>query len=167
MKWFRVALFVCVVAVLQAGLVNMISVTQQHIRPDLLLVLMVFFAVSLNARDAIITSFAIGFVADVIATGQPMGPRTISLGLTGTFLSYVHNVFIIRKIFHQAVAVFFSGLLASAVSNFLTSLAGHSPVSGAYIVVLGTSLYSSFISPFLLLPSCWLMRIKTNRLTRQ
>ena len=166
MKWLRAALLVCFIAVTQAGLANALAVTSLNIKPDLLLALMVFFAVSSTSRDAIVTSFAIGFAADVIAIGQPMGPRTISFGLIGTMLAHVHNVLVIRKIPHQVVAVFFSGLLAGSISNFLTFLANHSVVTHAYTVVLGTSLYSSIAAPFLLLPAAWLMRIKTGQLNR-
>lgn len=166
MKWLRVAFLVCIVAVLQAGVVNAIAVTSLNIKPDLLLVLMVFFAVFSTSRDAIITSFVIGFTADIISTGLPMGPRTISFGLIGTLLAHIHSVLALRKIFPQAVAVFFSGMLAVSITNFLTSLAGHAAVPHSYAVVLGTSLYSSIASPFLLLPSAWLMRIKTDRLKR-
>lgn len=167
MKWLRVAFLVCIVAVLQAGIVNAIAVTSLNIKPDLLLVLMVFFAIFSTSRDAIITSFAIGFAADVISTGLPMGPRTISFGLIGTLLVHIHSVLALRKIFPQAVAVLFSGMLAGSISNFLISLVSHAVISNSYAVVLGTSLYSSIVSPFLLLPSAWLMRIKTDRSVRR
>jgi len=166
MKWLRAALLVCFIAVIQAGLANVLAVTSLNIKPDLLLALMVFFAVSSTSRDAIVLSFAIGFAADVITIGQPMGPRTISFGLIGTMLAHIHNVLVIRKISHQVVTVFFSGLLVFSISNFLTFLANHSVVTHAYTVVLGTSLYSSIAAPFLLLPSAWLMRMKTSRLNR-
>jgi len=166
MKWLRAALLVCFIAVIQAGLANVLAVTSLNIKPDLLLALMVFFTVSSTSRDAIVLSFAIGFAADVIAIGQPMGPRTISFGLIGTMLAHIHNVLVIRKISHQVVAVFFSGLLVFSISNLLTFLANHSAVTHAYTVVLGTSLYSSIAAPFLLLPAAWLMRIKTGPLTR-
>jgi rod shape-determining protein MreD len=165
-KWLRAALFVCFIAVIQAGLANALEVTSLNIKPDLLLALRVFFAVSSTSRDVIVISFAIGFAADVIAIGQPMGPRTISFGLIGTMLANIHNVLVIRKISHQVIAVFFSGLLALSISNFLTFLTNHSVVSHAYTVVLGTSLYSSIAAPFLLLPAAWLMRMKTGPLTR-
>ncbi len=166
MKWPRAAVLICFVAVIQACLASLASVTSLNIKPDLLLALMVFFAVSSTSRDAIIISFAIGFAADVISIGQPMGPKTISFGLIGTMLAHVHNVLVIRKIPHQVVAVFFSGLLAGSISNFLTFLANHSVVTHAYTVVLGTSLYSSIAAPFLLLLAAWLMRIKTGQLNR-
>ena len=165
-KWLWVALFICFVTVMQAGLASLVSVTSLNIKPDLLLALMVFFAISSASRDAIVLSFAIGFAADVIAIGQPMGPRTISFGLIGTMLAHVHNVLVIRKIPHQVIAVFFSGMLTGSISNFLTFLANHSVAANAYTVVLGTSLYSSIAAPFLLLPAKWLMRIKTNQFNR-
>jgi rod shape-determining protein MreD len=166
MKWVRAVLLVCFIAVIQAGLANAIAVTSLNIKPDLLLILLVFFAVSSTSRDAIVISFAIGFAADVIAIGQPMGPRTISFGVIGTMLAHIHNVLVIRKMSYTVVTVFFSGLLVFSISNLLTFLANRSAVTHAYTIVLGTSLYSSIAAPFLLLPAAWLMRIKTGSLNR-
>jgi rod shape-determining protein MreD len=109
MRWFRFSLFVIAVTLIQAGLVDIISLV--NVRPDLLLILLVFFAIYCDTTEAIISSFAIGFAADII--GSAMGPQMISFGLFGT--------------------------------------------------LLGTSLYSAIIGPFLFLPSAWLMRIKTHQ----
>jgi len=166
MKWLRVVILVCIVAVLQAGLINLIAVTSLDIKPDLLLILMVFFAIFAAPREAIITSFAIGFAADLIAIGMPMGPRTISFGLVGAAVAYIHGVLVIRKISHQAVAVFICCFIAAVLSHFLTLLTGRPVMPFEYRVIFGTALYSSIISPFLFLPSSWLMRIKTNRFGR-
>ena len=163
MKWLRVALIVCFFALLQAGLVNALGVTSLNIKPDLLLVLLVFFAVFSTPRDAIITSFAIGFAADLIAVGLPMGPRTISFGIIGTLAAHINSVLAVRKISHRAVAVFLCGLVAGVLCHFLTSVISHSAIPHAYVIIVGTSLYSSAISPFLFLSCDWLMRIKTNR----
>ncbi|MHC4844352.1 MAG: hypothetical protein ACYTEE_11165 [Planctomycetota bacterium] len=57
MRWVRFAILVLLTALLQAGLVDILSLTSLNIKPDLLLVLMVFFAVFSNTKDAIITSF--------------------------------------------------------------------------------------------------------------
>ena len=86
MRWLRYILLILVVALLQAGhVLDLIAVTQLNIKPDLLLILMVFLAVNTEASEAIILSFAIGFAADLI--DLPMGQHIISFGLFGSLLA--------------------------------------------------------------------------------
>jgi len=158
-RWLRFAVLLCLVTVLQAGLL-----AHWSIKPDLLLVLLVFFAVYCNASQAIVTSFTIGFAADII--GPAMGPQIISFGLLGTLLAYLHRVIAVRKMPYQAAAIFVTGLLAGALAYFFTFLKGQPTTPDIYSVLLGTSLYSAVVGPFLFLPSAWWMRIKTHRFSR-
>jgi rod shape-determining protein MreD len=161
MRWLRFAVLICLVTVLQAGLVNIIAVGRLNIKPDLLLILMVFFSLYCNQQEAIITSFTIGFAADII--GSAMGPQIISFGLFGTLLSYLHGVIIIKKMPYQALVIFISSLLTAVFVHFLTLLKGQPTTANAYTVVFWTSVYSSIVGPFLFLPTAWWMRIKTHR----
>ena len=161
MRWFRFAVFILAVTVLQASLLDIIAVTGWNIKPDLLLILLVFFAIYCNTNEAIITSFTIGFAADII--GPAMGPQIISFGLFGTALAYLHRVIAIRKMAYQSAAIFITGLLAGVVVLLLTYLKGQPTGSNVYAVLLGTSLYSSIVGPFLFLLIGWWMRIKTHR----
>jgi len=158
-RWFRFAVLLSLVAVLQAGVL-----AHWNIKPDLLLILLVFFAVYSNTSEAVITSFTIGFAADII--GFAMGPQIISFGLFGTLLAYLHRVIAIRRMPYQAAAIFITGLLAGALAHFLTFLKGQPTAPNLYIVLLATSLYSAIVGPFLFLPSAWWMRIKTDRFSR-
>ena len=74
MRWSRFGVLVVVVSLLQAGFVAALN-----IKPDLLLILLVFLAIYCNTTEAIVSSFTIGFAADLI--GQAMGPQMISIGL--------------------------------------------------------------------------------------
>jgi len=163
MRWVRFAVFICVVTVLQASIVDVIAVT--GIKPDLLLILLVFFAVYCSSSEAIIISFVIGFAADIIASS--MGPRIISFGLFGMALAYLHQVVAIRKMPYQAAAIFVTGLLAGTVTHLLTLLQGSPPASGVFVVLFWIPLYSAIVGPFLFLPSAWWMRIKTERFSRR
>jgi rod shape-determining protein MreD len=165
MRWFRFAVFILIVTVLQAGTVDIIAVTRWNVKPDLLLILLVFFCIYCNTSEAIITSFTIGFAADII--GSAMGSQMLSFGLFGTSLAYLHRVISIRKIPHQSVAIFFTGLLAGALAYFLGLLKGQPTSLNIYAVVFGTSLYSSLVGPFFFLPSAWWMRIKTHRFRKK
>jgi rod shape-determining protein MreD len=161
MRWLRFAVFISLVTVLQASLVDIIAISRLNIKPDLLLILMVFFSIYCNQQDAIITSFTIGFAADII--GSAMGPRIISFGLFGTLLSYLHGVISIKKMPHQSFVIFISGILTGVTAHFLTLLKGQPTGADTFTAILLTSVYSGIVGPFLFLPTAWWMRIKTHR----
>lgn len=157
MRWLRFGVFILIVAILQASILAGLN-----IKPDLLLILLVFFAIYCGTTEAIITSFAIGFVADII--GYAMGPYTISFGLFGTLLAYLHRAVTIRKMPYQAAAIFITCLLAGVLAYLLTFLKGASVANGVHGVVLfWTALCSAIVGPFLFLPLAWWMRINTHR----
>jgi len=162
MRWFRFAVLVIFATVLQAGfLVNF------SIKPDLLLILLVFFAVYCNTSEAIVSSFVIGFAADLIAPVPVMGPQTISFGLVGTLLAYLHRVLAIRKMHYQALAIFATGILTGILANLLNLLRGEPVMSGVFGNMLKISLFSGIVGPFLFLPSAWWMRIKMHRFRKR
>ncbi len=165
MRWSRFAVFICVVTLLQAGLLDVVAVTRLNIKPDLLLILLVFFAVYCNTTEAVITSFSIGFAADII--GTVVGPQIISFGLFGTLLAHLNSVIAIKKMPYQSLVIFIAGLLTGLLAHFLAFLKGQPSESGVYAVIFGTSLYSCVVGPFLFLPSAWWMRIKAHRFSRR
>ena len=157
MRWFRFAVLLILATLLQASFF-----ADLNSKPDLLLILLVFFAIYCNTSDAIITSFTIGFAADLI--GRTMGPQMLSFGLFGTLLAYLHQVIAIRKMTYQSLAIFTTALLAGTLVYFLNLIKGVSSPPNICAALFGISLYSALVGPFLFLPSAWWMRIKTNRL---
>ena len=164
MRWFRFAMLILIATILQAGTIKIFAVSNLHIKPDLLLILLVFFSIYCNTTEAIITSFAIGFGADII--GLTMGPQIISFGFFGTLLSYLNRIITVRKMPYQAVTIFATSFAAGVLSILLTSLKGLDGVPNRFSILLGTSVYSSLVGSFLFLPFAWWMQIKTNRFTR-
>ena len=160
MRWVRFGVFILIVAILQASVLAGLN-----IKPDLLLILLIFFAIYCNTTEAIITSFAIGFVADI--TGLAMGPYTISFGLFGTLLAYLHRAVAIRKMPYQSATVFTTCLLAGTLAYLLTFLKDAAAHSAAGAVLFWTSLCSAIVGPFLFLPSAWWMHINTHRFSHQ
>jgi rod shape-determining protein MreD len=160
MRWLRFGVFVLIVAIFQASVLAGLN-----IKPDLLLILLVFFAIYCNTTEAIITSFAIGFVADII--GSAMGPYTISFGLFGTLLAYLHRAVAIRKMSYQAAVIFVICLLAGTLAYLLTFIKGPAVADSFQGVAFGTALYSAIVGPFLFLPSAWWMHINTHRFSHQ
>jgi len=153
MHWFRFAVLVLLATVLQASFF-----ADLNSKPDLLLILLVFFAVYSDTSDAIICSFIIGFAADLI--GSTMGPQIISYGIFGSILAYLHRIIAIRKIPHQIVAIFITALLAGSLACLLNYLKGEPPPPKIVTHFFGIALYSSIVGPFLFLPFVWWMRIK-------
>lgn len=159
MRWFRFAVLVLVVTILQKGVVE-----RFHTRPDMLLVLLAFFAVYCNTSDAIITSFAIGFAADLIGSPMPMGSHMIGFGVFGTLLAYVHQVITMGRMPHQALAILAIGLLAGVT----TALLARESVSTRLLLdLLVTVVFSAVVGPFLFRPLAWCMHIKINRPRRR
>ena len=163
MRWARFAVLVLITTLLQASWVDEIAVTRFHVAPDLLLITVVFFAIRCNISEAIISSFTLGFAADIVATGFPMGPRIISFGLFGTGLAYMHRVITIRKIPHETLAILIVGFGAGGLAILLALLVGRSAGPGSFSVLVGTSVYSGAVGPFLFLLLDRLMRIRSRR----
>jgi len=158
MRWLRFAVLVLVATILQTSLVGTISV--RDVKPDLLLILLVFFAISIDPRDAIVASFAIGFAADLSNPVRDlMGPQIISFGVFGTLLSDVHSVASIRKMTHHAVTIFLTGALTALLSYLLTFFRAESAAAHFATQLLWQPLYSAVIGPFLFFPVTWWMRI--------
>ncbi len=165
MRWPRFAVLVLITTLMQASLVDKIAVTRLNATPDLLLIVMVFFAVRCNPTEAIISSFVLGFASDIVSTKFAMGPGIISFGLFGTALSYMHRVITIRKMLHEALAILAVGFGAGGLANFLALLVGRSSGLGSFGALAGTSIYSGAIGPFLFLLLDWSMGIRNRRRT--
>jgi rod shape-determining protein MreD len=162
MRWFRFALLILAVTVIQKGLL-----ARWSSKPDLLVILLVFFAIYYNASEAIISSFTIGFAADLVGSPMPMGPQMISFGLFGTLLAYLHRVIAIKKMPYQALVIFVTSVLTGVLTHLLAYITGEPVAANIYTVVFVTSLYSSIVGPFLFLPTAWWMRIRINRFGRR
>jgi len=159
MRWFRFAVLILVASILQAGPVGILALVRPDIKPDLLLILLVFFAIRCNSKDAILASFAIGFVADLSnSTVQLMGPRIISFGLFGMLLSDLSSTIFVRKLLHQFLAIFLMGCLTAGLSGLLMFLRTQS-ITLNTAVVLWQPLYSAVLGPFLFLPTGWWMHM--------
>ncbi len=159
MRWIRFAVLVVFVTVLQAGgLPDAIALTRLNARPDMLLILLVFFAVYCDGNEAVICSFTIGFAADL--TGPAMGPGMISFGLFGTALAYLNRLIAIGRMPQQAAAIFVTSFLVGLTVALLGFLTGRPTAANIYAVLLGTSIYTAVLGPFLFPPLAWWMHVQ-------
>ena len=148
MRWVRFSIVLLVCTLLNASnLLNTISVGSLNIRPDFLLILLVFLAINCEVYEAIIVSFAIGFAADI--SGPAMGPCSISFGLFGCLITQMRKVVIMKRTVHQALAIFVTGLIAGGLAQVLTSFKTAETGSNVYVVVVGTALYSGVVGPII------------------
>lgn len=161
MRWFRFAVLVLVVTILQTSLVGAIALRHGDIRPDLLLILLVFFAIHVDPQSAVVASFAIGFAADLATPVRElmMGPQIISFGVAGTLLSDIHSVISIRRMSYQAATIFIVGALTAITSHLLTFVRADPPSASLAVELLWQPLYSALIGPLLFFPIAWWMRV--------
>ena len=164
MAWLRFAALIVVATILQTSFIGAVWILSTDIRPDLLLILLVFFAIRCDPHDAVITSFIIGFAADLAnpAAGF-MGPRIITFGLFGTLLNNLHNVISIRHFSHQVVAILIMGLATPIFTQLLAHLrTDPAPLSMARDL-FWQPVFSALIGPFLSLPMAWWMQMNGKR----
>ncbi len=156
MRWFRFAVIIVSFTLLQYGLLSNLDY-----KPDLLVILVVFFSIYCDMNVAIITSFTIGFASDIIGTA--MGPGVISFGVIGTAISFLHQLISIRKIPYQAIAIFVTGFLTGISIYYLNLLKAGAHDPNILKIVFADSLFSGIVGPLFFLPIAWWMGIKTRR----
>ncbi len=166
MRWFRFAVIVMIFSVAQAGLVDVIAISNNAIKPDLLLILLVFFAIRSGTRNAIATSFLIGLAADIITIGSPMGARMISYGIFGSCLSQLHKVAAFEKMPQQGIVILIVGFMTAGLTQLLIMLRTPAGSDRLLAELIWSPIYSAIIGPFLFLPAAWWMGIKTRRMKR-
>jgi rod shape-determining protein MreD len=161
MRWLRFAVLVLVASVLQTGVVGVLAVLRAEVKPDLLLILLVFFALRSNPTDGIIASFAIGFAADLSnpIAGRLMGPRIISFGVFGTLLSDLSSTIFPRRVIYQAATIFLMGGLTAGLSYLLLFLRTGTVPADMAAGYFWQPLYSALLGPFLFLPVGWCMHM--------
>jgi len=146
MKWIPFALLVLAGALLEAGnLLNVIAFHEGQVRPSVLLIMLVFFAVNSRLETAIVSSFVIGFAADL--AGSVIGPYTVCFGLAGSLLAHTGRVITIRHPLHQVGVVFVTGLLAGMAASWLAAAKIGHPSGLSLAALAGTALYSGLASP--------------------
>jgi len=164
MRWIRFAVLVLLASVLQAGLMGVLGIGRADVRPDLLLILLVFFASRCPSTDAVITSFVLGFTADLVSPIHGvMGPRIISFGLFGTLLSDVQGVLSVRRPLYQGATIFITGVLTAAAGHLLASLRAEGAMAHWYVEFLWQPLYSAVLGPLFSLPVGWWMHMNRRR----
>lgn len=150
MRWIRFLIVLLIVTLINASnLLDAISIGSLSIKPDLLLILLVFFAINCETSEAIISSFAIGFAADISGAAMAMGPYMISFGIFGTVISFFRRSVIMEKLIYQGISILIMGLIAivTAEAMIFSKLSGYT--ANSFKVIAMISLYSALTGPFI------------------
>jgi len=144
MKWFRFTLLILAVTVISASsLMDVIALTDKHIKPNFLLILAVFFAMNCDSYDVIICCFSIGFAADITST--LIGPYFISFGVIGTILSHIRKIILMKKTSQQAFAIFVTGILIQLFAIILMKIKVSNAAVPDFFETVATSAYSAIL----------------------
>ena len=158
MRWFPFMIVALAGALLEAGnLLNLIALGDWHIRPAILVVLLVFFVMHCRAHEAIIASFILGLAMDI--AGNLMGPHTISYCLIGGLVNQLGEHFPTRRVFHQAAMIFAVYLVTAIAAYWLSVLKTGEQQDYVYRIVLLRALYSACVGPIV-----WRLVSRVNRL---
>lgn len=158
MRWFSFAALILTAAILQATLP-----AGWAIKPDLLIISMVFFSLYYNTTEAIITAFVIGFAADLI--GPVMGPAFLGFGITGTMLAYIRHVLAFQRMVFQGAVIFMVTILTGIIISWLSFIKQGQDLYTFRTLFL-TALISAVLGPVLFMPMALLMRTKSFSLRR-
>ncbi len=150
MPWIRFVILVLTCTILQNSLISVMAVTGADIQPNLLLILMVFFAMYCRNEEAIITSFSIGFMVDL--TGLSMGPYMIAYGLVGSILAELRHLFVVRRAPTQIAITLVVGVLCAGLALLLYPIKGHPNTESLSLILLWQPLYSAILCPFVIFP---------------
>lgn len=133
--------------VASSGVLDFVSFGDYNIKPGLMLIVMVFFAVNCETAEAIACSFVIGLAADISSASMVMGPHTVSFGIIGTAISFLQAPVIMKRLIYQATCIFVSGLLAATMAEaMIYNKSGFT--LNSFTVIAMTTLYSALIGPF-------------------
>lgn len=144
MHWIRFIILILLAAIMQTSLVSVLAVTEGQIKPNLLLILMVFFSIHCTAQEAIVSAFLIGLFADLIGAG--MGPQLLAFGLIGSLISEIRHILVMRRIPQQMIAVFVAGCLCGLIALVLFKIKGCPLPTHAGHLILWQPLYSAFLA---------------------
>jgi rod shape-determining protein MreD len=161
MYWMRFVILIIASAVLQLSIVKGLAIGPDLVQPDLMLILLAYFAAHATSPDAVVCSFTIGLMADI--TGWTLGPLTLAFGLIGLAISYLRQYVMLEGIPQRALLIFLSGFAISSLARGLSAIKGVPvPIPPASHMIFGP-LYSAVIGPFLMQPLEWLMRLQDKK----
>lgn len=147
MRWITIIVILLFFTILDSGNIsNYISVSQLNIKPEILIILLAFLSSKLEGRDCVLASFLIGFMADVSST--TIGPAILAYGIAGYGFSNIKDVLVLNRMRYQAITVFLLAVVVISLVEALTYFKIHQASPSIIMTVLGKSLYTALLAPF-------------------
>ncbi len=153
MHWIRFLILILIAAIVQTSLVGVLALTEAQIKPNLLLILMVFFSINCAAQEAIVSAFVIGLFADLIGAG--MGPQLLAFGVIGSLISEARHIVVIRRIPQQMIAVLAAGCLCGLTTLILSQIKSCPLPTRTDHLILWQPLYSACLAA----PLFWVLEV--------
>ena len=160
----RINTLVIMLLVICAGLVQVTAFSYMEIlgvKPDILLVLVVFISLSCYKPEMLKASILAGLAKD-ITSSSVLGSYALSFLLVGLFLNYHQNKFYREKASTQVILGFCSYLFVSMLVFWLNALA-HRELSISYLffnILIKGAFYTAIISPAVFFIASKILRIR-------
>jgi rod shape-determining protein MreD len=161
MHWVRFLILLLAVTLLQASAIHVLALAEGTVYPHLLLMLLVFAALNLESKDAIIACFVTGLAADFIGTS--LGPHMIAYGIVGSALHELRRFIAVDTWIYQALAIGLTGFLCAIVAQYLIEIKGLPAFTPRRTLLLWIPFYSSLVGPLLFLVWHPILGIKKRR----
>ena len=148
MRWFSFIIVLLIATLLEAGnLLNLFAIGSWTIRPGVLVTLLVYYALTCRASDAISCAFILGLAAD-LASGL-LGPHMICYGIVGLLLSSMGQMLTMKQALHKSLFVFLTFMVTETGAYWLQILKIQESQPNFYSSMFLTGLYSAIICPLI------------------
>ena len=148
MRWISFIITLLIFTVVGSGnLMNYISLGELNIKPQLLIILLIFLTSHVNSRDATMLCFTIGFFADI--SSATVGPAMVAFGLWGYLFATIKEMLVLNRMRYQALILFLFSAISMATIEALTFFkTGQSSPKIFYSIIL-SSLYTALVGPII------------------
>ncbi|MCD4830240.1 MAG: rod shape-determining protein MreD [Anaerohalosphaeraceae bacterium] len=144
MRWLRFSMLILFISVVQASTaMNIAAITDLHIKPDILLIFLVYFAIKCETYDAVIVSFSLGFAADIIS--PTLGPYFLSFGIVGSALAHVRRVILLKTTRQQSVTIIAVGIVTGLLVKILSGFKGPTAMINSVFTISAVAVYSAIV----------------------
>jgi rod shape-determining protein MreD len=159
MNKYVIAAIILTAALLQITVINSIRIWK--VRPDILLIMVVFFAFNGGTRLGVRTGAFAGFLKDIFTDG-PFACWTITFALAGFLVGFYRNRFYRENLYTQISMTLLSFLFSSVFYYLLADLFTEMPsfYQSLLLLIIPAAIYTAIFSPviFLALDRIWLRK---------
>ncbi len=158
MHWIAFIILVLTAAVFQAAVVPFVSV--HTIRPDLMVIVAVHYALSARGQDALLACWVIGLVVDLTSlsfNGAPnVGLHALSLGLIAVVVVKLRDLTFRDSVVTRLFFTFTIKLVLSLLAGVYMLYVLETPVGFGDILIIGlySAVYTAVLAPY----GHWLLR---------